>query len=459
MATRERRVRSGVTAPVHRNAGLRKICRCPRRGWVKCPHPWHFNFCWKGTPYRFSLSRYAGKEITSKSEAESVADDIRGKIRAGTFVPPWATATAAADKQPPTAVSFDTFGELFIERYSKDRGKASWRDDEYMVKQLASFHVMHDCRLGDKLIQAVTEDDFEAFIKHLAALGRSASTRNHYVQLIRAMSRWAVRKGYRSTPLVHGDSDVIRRRKEAQRHRRLEPGEEEKLLAAAEPHLRALIVAALETCCRQGELLSLRWVDVSLARGEIVLRAEHTKTREKRVIPISSRLRETLESRRHSPDGELFPPLAYVFGDEIGRRVGSARRAWQTAVLRAHGHQPVWMWKKKAGPNDKGSTRLSAESEAAYHAIDLHFHDLRHEGGSRLLEAGWPGHHVQHMLGHASLQQTSTYLNATLRGLHESMRTRDEARKSCKSVASEPSRGQRPARKQAPASHVKSLIR
>src|SRR5690606_36579206 len=157
-----------------------------------------------------------------------------------------------------------------------------------------------------------------------------------------------------STPLVHGDSDVIRRRKEAQRHRRLEPGEEEKLLAAAEPHLRALIVPALETCCRQDVLLRLRWVDVSLARDETVLRAEHTKTREKRVIPISSRMREILESRRHSPDGELFPPLAYVFGDEIGRRVGSARRAWQTAVLRAHGHQPVSIWKKKAGPNDKG---------------------------------------------------------------------------------------------------------
>jgi hypothetical protein len=39
--------------------------------------------------------------------------------------------------------------------------------------------------------------------------------RNHYVQPIRAMSRWAVRKGYQSTPLVDDDSDVIRRRKEA----------------------------------------------------------------------------------------------------------------------------------------------------------------------------------------------------------------------------------------------------
>ena len=58
--------------------------------------------------------------------------------------------------------------------------------------------------------------------------------------------------------------------------------------------------------------------------------------------------------RRDSPAGVPFPPSAYVFGDEIGERVGSVRRAWQTAVLRAHGHKPVWIWKKKTGPNDKG---------------------------------------------------------------------------------------------------------
>jgi hypothetical protein len=76
----------------------------------------------------------------------------------------------------------------------------------------------------------LTEDDLESFIKHLTTLGRASSTRNHHVQLIRAMSRWAVKKGYRNTPMISDDSDVIRRRKEAQRHRRLEPGEEERLL-------------------------------------------------------------------------------------------------------------------------------------------------------------------------------------------------------------------------------------
>jgi integrase len=109
-----------------------------------------------------------------------------------------------------------------------------------------------------------------------------------------------------------------------------------------------------------------------------------------------------------------------VFGDETDKQVRSVKRAWQTAVLKAHGHTLTWTWKK--GKTKKGSGSLSPESRAAYQAIDIHLHDLRHEGGSRLLEAGWPLHEVQQMLGHANIEQTSTYLYATLRGLHRSMR-------------------------------------
>lgn len=454
----ERRSRDGATIEVHRNAGLRKNCGCPRRGWPKCPHQWHFNFSWSGTAYRFSLARYAGREIASKTEAETLADRIRTEIRAGTFrpLPNPATAVEAAGAGR-DAVSFETFALLFIERYSKQRGKASWRDDEYMVKQLAAFPVLDQGRLGDKPVHTVTEDDVEAFIRHLVSLGRAASTRNHYVQLIRAMSRWSVRKGYRTTPIVGEDSDVIRRKKEAQRSRRLEPGEEESLLRVAASHLQALIIAALETCCREGELLGLQWADVSLARGEIVLRAEQTKDRETRIIPVSRRLRAVLEMRRYDADGRPFPPSAHVFGNEIGRPVGSVKRAWQTAVLKAHGHTPVWIWTKKKGATGKGNTNLSPESKAAYRAIDLHFHDLRHEGGSRLLEGGWPVHHVQHMLGHASLQQTSTYLNTTLRGLHESMRTLEQSRPACNILASPAPQGLRPDCKQTPVRDGKSL--
>ena len=81
-----------------------------------------------------------------------------------------------------------------------------------------------------------------------------------------------------------------------------------------------MIIRALETCCREGELLGLLWADVSLGRGEIVLRAERTKDRETRIIPISSRLRAILQMRGTDPAGTPFPPSARVFGDEVGRR-------------------------------------------------------------------------------------------------------------------------------------------
>jgi len=55
-------------------------------------------------------------------------------------------------------------------------------------------------------------------------------------------------------------------------------------------------------------------------------------------------------------------------------------------------------------------TKLSANSRAQLRTIDLHFHDLRQEAGSRWLEAGMPLHHVKELLGHANISQTSKYL-------------------------------------------------
>ena len=111
----------------------------------------------------------------------------------------------------------------------------------------------------------------------------------------------------------------------------------------------------------------------------------------------------------------------YAFGDAAGQKIANIKKAWETAVLKAHGIQPTW----------SGANRLSAESRSAFQKIDLHFHDLRHEAGSRLIEAGWPIHHVSEMLGHANLGQTSTYLNVTRVGLHDSMRRFDASVARC----------------------------
>ena len=45
--------------------------------------------------------------------------------------------------------------------------------------------------------------------------------------------------------------------------------------------------------------------------------------------------------RRQGPDGEEHPADAYVFGNEAGEQVKDVKRAWQRAVLLAHGHKPA----------------------------------------------------------------------------------------------------------------------
>ena len=163
-----------------------------------------------------------------------------------------------------------------------------------------------------------------------------------------------------------------------------------------------------------------------MERGELTIRAEKAKDGDTRVLPISARLLAILKMAKTDPAGNDYTVNDYVFG-ELGQRVENVKRAWETCVLKAHGHEPVWQ-----------KTGLAPGSRTALKAINLHFHDLRHEGASRLLEAGWPLHHVQEMLGHASLEQTSTYLNVQHGGLRESMRRIDEGRSRCNPVVIEP---------------------
>ncbi len=426
---------------VRRNDGLRKRCDCPRAKWPKCAHDWHFNFKPRGGPaFRFSLDREVGRRLTSKEEAEREADAIRVQIRAGTFRLAHerrADVVAAEHRHAqeaacaPGATLLRDFASTYVARVSQVRPRnKSWRDDASRLAVLAAFPRVDGTPLGAVPIGAITEDDLEAFFGQLRTT-RATATRNNYVILIKKAFRWATKKGYLAHNPISEDTE-LKLGKPARRDRRLVPdgidadgrlttaGEERRLLAVARPSLQSLIIAAIETCCRRGELLALQWAEVNLARRTLRIRAANAKDDETRTLPISDRLAAVLEMLRTDPAGRPYPPEAFVFGD-CGERVTTVKRAWQTAVLKAHGQTPVWV----------SGAKLSPASRAALTAINLHFHDLRHEGGSRLLEEGWPVHHVQEMLGHASIEQTSTYLNVQPGGLSESMRRSNAARIRC----------------------------
>jgi integrase len=122
-----------------------------------------------------------------------------------------------------------------------------------------------------------------------------------------------------------------------------------------------------------------------------------TKDRENRRIPFdpNGRLAAVLKRR-----GALGPD-GFVFGTENGEHVRSFKTAWESLLLLANGHDS-----KRAKPGAR-------VDRAKLRQVDLHFHDLRHEGACRLLADGVDIRIIQLMLGHASVQQTQRYLNVT----------------------------------------------
>jgi integrase len=292
----------------------------------------------------------------------------------------------------------------------KNQGKARGTNDRQMLAALCAWTpVGASVPLGEHAAASLTEDVLEAFVAHLRAAGRAASTVNKYIQSIKSLDRWLTKKGYRPASALSGDSEPLRRRQGTKRDRRLVPdttddkgkltheGEEKRLLKAAGPWLQRLIIAALETGARCGELLALMWGDVDLTRGELRISGDANKTGEGRRLPISPRLRSVLDMVRLDRAGKELPRQARVFGDAIGQPVGSIKKAWETAVLLAHGYQPRWTATKALAP----------DSRAALRAIDLHFHDLRHEAGC------WRPAGRSTMCSACSVTQTSNRLRRT----------------------------------------------
>src|SRR5207237_1015336 len=90
--------------------------------------------------------------------------------------------------------------------------------------------------------------------------------------------------------------------------------------------------------------------------------------------------RAVLEWLRLDEANETKGEDVAVFSNAAGEPVRHFRKAWETTILRANGHQPEW---------EKGSNKpLTQESHAAFRGINLHWHELRHEYAPRQVDAG-----------------------------------------------------------------------
>ena len=134
--------------------------------------------------------------------------------------------------------------------------------------------------------------------------------------------------------------------------------------------------------------------------GTRVLPWTKTKTRRDRSIPISSRLKGILALRGVDPAGQPMSATSYVFGNEIGQRVKSVSRAWNRAVLKAHGYEPSYAGDEPDGgiPCRPGLDRSALSRSAAGSGLPLA--GVRHAAPHR---PGLAGAYVdradEHLLG------------------------------------------------------------
>lgn len=163
----------------------------------------------------------------------------------------------------------------------------------------------------------------------------------------------------------------IRRPKEnPARERRLKDGEEQRLLAEIEANtnnrwIKPIVIFAIETGMRRGEILSLTWENVDLKKR--VAHLVDTKNGEGRSVPLTLKATVLLQSLPRSIDGRVFPTSAEAVKLAFRRALGRAR------------------------------------------INDLRFHDLRHEAVSRMFEKGLGVMEVASVSGHKTLQMLKRY--------------------------------------------------
>jgi integrase len=403
---------------------LVKRCGCGKAAWPTCPHGYHLRYSYGGREWRLSLDKERetpGGPMTVK-EAITLRNKVIAEIEAGkrttrpedfTFAEVCQAYTAkyvnVATRRPRARVHFEQalnrLQQATVTVAGGRRVKLATVPirsvTRVMIEEIRTAHRARHAAIAEawQAAQRLAPDQRPADLPRPTAKGGEVAVNRLFARL-RHLLNWAVLAGYLdATPFKLGGVTAVKLNHAAEtaRDRRLAPDEEAALLQAATPHLRSIITAILETGCRPGEILNLRWQDVDLDAGLLSLRGERTKTSRPRAIPVTARLRAVLTMLQTDSDGHARTPAAYVFGDEIGQKVASVKTAWQTAC-------------RKAGIEG------------------LHLHDLRREFASRLLESSVELHVTRTWLGHASIATTSRYLAVTITGLQAAAKRFEAAR-------------------------------
>lgn len=293
------------------------------------------------------------KSFDSKADAEKWARDLETQVdRFGVA--------------PDTKILENTTLGALLERYQREITPSK----RGAVQEGQRIDVLRRHDLSHRTLIGLSQQDVATFRdERLRSVAPSTAVRemailSHVLEV--AMRDWGMPLAKNVVKLVR--RPVIRN----ERSRRLTGDEEQRLLDGCDggkiSFFRTLIIVAIETGMRRGEILGLRWSDISHNRRVITLMM--TKNGSGREVPLSQRAFDALTEwkARAGVDELLVFPMA----------AGSLEQVWRRLLKRVE---------------IKG----------------LRFHDLRHEGVSRLFERGLNMIEVSSISGHKELRMLKRY--------------------------------------------------
>lgn len=320
-----------------------------------------------GTKTWYATAYDRGKRIyvrvgPSKKVAEQVERDLKTQIAKRKFF-------GVTDE---SSMVFADFVPRYLAYSETNKRPESASRDARSLKALAA-------TFGSQRLAEIAPEMVECYKQQRARVVKPATV-NKELATLRHLFTLAVRWNYVTRNPVHN----VRFLKEPPgRVRYLQADEYRRLLdacTARPPYLAAIVVCAVNTGLRQGEILNLTWADVNLRDRTVTLR--QTKNNEMAVVPLNAAIVDTLRALPRSLDGQ-----ARVFG------------SWTRAALTMAFRRAV----KRAG------------------LADLRFHDLRHDFASQLIMRGVHLRAVQMLLRHRDARMTTRYAHLSQEHLREAV--------------------------------------
>ena len=312
-------------------------------GIYKVKDSWYIDF--------YADGRRKRKAVGSRRDAENALSAIKADILRGEY-------RFKRDGK----TRFEDFAKEYLE-YAKIN-KKSWERDECVLKRL----VPH---FGDLVLSKITPHHIEEYKKSRLDDGINPSTINRELACLKHM--FTVAERFRKFDGKNPVKEVNFLQEIKRVMKILAKDEIGRLCDAANGHIKPIIIMALNTGMRKGEILGLRWNDIDFIEHYIYLKK--TKSNVMRKVPMNSVVSGMLKKIKREG--------GYVFTNPAtGLQYSDIFHPFKTACEEAK-------------------------------IRDLRFHDLRHTAATLMVMGGIDLVTVKEILGHSTIEMTMRYAHPT----------------------------------------------